>query len=110
LLPGGRALTANHTADSISLVDLESGKVLAEEHCGQKPSAVACLRDGKRAAVSNLWSGTVALFDVKNAVLESVGAIAVGPLPRGLVFSRDGDACLVVLPTKSSSATRKRSN
>src|SRR6516162_6348236 len=58
LLPGGRfALTANSTADSVSLVDLEQGKVLAEQRCGHKPSAVACARDGKRAAVSNLWSG-----------------------------------------------------
>src|SRR5262249_27912463 len=48
LLPGGRALTANHTTDTTSLVDLETGKVLSESHCGQRPSAVACSADGKR--------------------------------------------------------------
>jgi cytochrome c peroxidase len=90
LLPGGRALTANHTADSVSLIDLRNGKLLAEAPCGSKPSAVACSRDGSRAAVSNLWSGTVSLFQVEKESLRSLGEIKVGPLPRGLVFSPDG--------------------
>src|SRR5437899_1970056 len=64
VLPGTRrVLTANHTSDSASLVDLDEGKVLAELPCGRRPSAVACSRDGRRAAVSNLWSGTLTLFE-----------------------------------------------
>lgn len=90
LLPGGRGLTANHTFDSVSLVDLERDKVLAEERCGHRPSSVACCRDGTRAAVSNLWSGTVSLFQVERASLQPRGEIEVGPLPRGLIFSPDG--------------------
>src|SRR5262245_21542073 len=46
LVEGRRALTANHTADSVSLVDLASGKMLAELACGRKPVAVACSADG----------------------------------------------------------------
>src|SRR3954467_5649088 len=58
LVADGRlALTANHTADSVSLIDLEAGKVLIEQPCGRRPAGVACSRDGRRAAVSNLWSG-----------------------------------------------------
>jgi len=90
LLPGGHGLTANHTADTVSLVDLEIGKLLDEVKCGQKPSAVACSRDGTRAAVSNLWSGTVSLFLVQKSSLQPCGEIAVGPLPRGIIFSADG--------------------
>jgi cytochrome c peroxidase len=91
LLPDGRhALTANHTADSASLLDLRAGKVLAEAACGHKPSAVACSRDGRRAAVSNLWSGSVSLFEVAGATLRPAGTVAVGPLPRGLAFAADG--------------------
>ncbi|HMF14981.1 MAG TPA: hypothetical protein VKE94_21845 [Gemmataceae bacterium] len=90
LLPDGRALTANHTSDSVSLVNLETGKVLAEVSCDRKPSAVACSLDGKRAAVSNLWSGTVCLFHVERSSLQPAGRIAVGSLPRGIVFSPDG--------------------
>ena len=45
LSPGGqRVLTANHTSDSVSLVDLQHGKVLEEQPCGRKPAAVACSR------------------------------------------------------------------
>src|SRR5437899_2830228 len=62
VLPGGRlALTANHTSDSVSLIDLMAGTILAEQPCGRKPTAVACSRDGHHAAVSNLWDGTLTL-------------------------------------------------
>jgi DNA-binding beta-propeller fold protein YncE len=90
LLPGDRALTANHTSGSVSLIDLDAGKVLAEAPCGTKPIAVACTRDGRRAAVSNLWSGTVSFFDVGRDALKPAGAVAVGPFPRGLAFAPDG--------------------
>jgi DNA-binding beta-propeller fold protein YncE len=94
VLPGGRyALTANHTADSVSLVDLEAGKVVRELACGRRPAAVACSADGRRAAVSNLWSGTVTLFAVRGDELERVGDVEVGAFPRGLAFSPAGD-CL----------------
>jgi cytochrome c peroxidase len=83
-------LTANHTSDSVTLVDLEHDTVLSEAHCGSKPSAVACSRDGARAAVSNLWSGTVSLFQVEKNSLHAHGEIVVGPLPRGIVFSPGG--------------------
>jgi cytochrome c peroxidase len=88
LLPGGRlGLTANHTADSVSLVDLKAGKVLAELPCGRKPVAVACSPDGRHAAVSNLWSGSLSLFDLDGKTLISAGSLPIGIQPRGLVFA-----------------------
>ncbi len=91
LLPDGKhALTANHTAHSVSLIDLDSGRAIAELPCEQRPSAVACSPDGKRVAVSNLWSGTVSLFVLAGARLAPAGTVAVGPLPRGLAFGADG--------------------
>jgi cytochrome c peroxidase len=88
LVPGSRlALTANHTADSVSLVDLTAGKMLAELPCGRKPIAVACSPDGRRAAVSNLWSGTLSLFDLDGATIKPAGVLAVGIQPRDVVFS-----------------------
>src|SRR5690349_9149940 len=48
-----RVLAANHTSDSVSLVDWKAGKLLVELPCGQKPIAVAASRDGRRGAVSN---------------------------------------------------------
>ena len=44
VLPDGRrAVTANHTADSVSLIDLAPGKVLAELPCGKKPAGLTIL-------------------------------------------------------------------
>jgi DNA-binding beta-propeller fold protein YncE len=90
LLPDGRALTANHTADTVSLVDLHGGKVLAEAACGHQPAGVACSADGKRAAVGNLGSGTLTLFDLAGGRLQSAGEVAVGAAPRDLLFAPDG--------------------
>jgi DNA-binding beta-propeller fold protein YncE len=91
LVPGGRlALTANHTSDSLSLVDLAAGRLLAELPCGRKPVAVACSPDGRHAAVSNLWSGTLTLFDVEGATIKPAGVLSVGIQPRSLAFSTKG--------------------
>lgn len=98
VLPGGeRLLTANHSANTVSLVDLKEEKVLAELAVGQKPSAVACSRDGKRGAVSNLWSQTVTLFEIQEKTLKIVGEAEVGALPRGLVFTPDGQSLYVAV-------------
>ena len=98
LLPDGRrAVTANHTSDSASLVDLVAGKVLAEADCGRKPAAVAASRDGRRAAVANLWAGSVSLFDVGDDSLKPAGEAKVGGFPRGLAFAPDGDRLYAVV-------------
>jgi cytochrome c peroxidase len=98
VVPGGRfALTANHTSDSVSLVDLEQGRVVVEARCGRKPAAVACSRDGKRFAVSELWSGTVSFFEMQATTLKPVGHARVGPFPRGLAFAADGGTLYVAV-------------
>lgn len=96
VLPGGRrALTANQGADSVSLVDLAAGKVLAEARCGRRPVAVACSADGRVAAVSNSWSDSLTLFDIHEESLRFRGELPVGHLPRGLVFAPDGRSLYV---------------
>jgi DNA-binding beta-propeller fold protein YncE len=87
VLPGGRlAVSANQGADSVSLVDLADGKVLAELPCGRRPAGVACSADGRHVAVSNCWSGTLSLFEVKERTLAAAGPVAVGVQPRGVLF------------------------
>lgn len=98
VLPGSRqALTANHTSDSVSLLDLKEGKVVAEIACGRKPAAVACSRNGRRAAVSNLWSGSVTLLEIEGEKLKATGEAKVGALPRGLCFAPDGESIYVAV-------------
>jgi DNA-binding beta-propeller fold protein YncE len=98
VVPGGRfVLTANHTSDSVSFVDLIKGKVVAEQRCGRKPAAVACAHNGKRAAVSNLWSGTVTFFEIQETGLIPAGQAKVGAFPRGLTFSADDKTLFVAV-------------
>ncbi len=87
---GRYVLTANHTSDSISLVDLEAGKVRAEVAVGHKPAAVVCAPDGRTAAVSNLWSGCITFLDLVETGPKARVDVTVGGLPRGLVFAQDG--------------------
>jgi DNA-binding beta-propeller fold protein YncE len=91
LSDGRRVLTANQASDTVSLIDLEEGKVLAEQACAQKPVALTVSADGKTAAVSNLWSATITLFRIDKGGLERLGEVAVGPLPRSLSFSPQGE-------------------
>jgi DNA-binding beta-propeller fold protein YncE len=96
LLDGGRlALTANTTADTVSLVDLPAGKVVQEIAVGRTPVAVAVAPDGKRLAVSNWASHTVSLLRMDDGRLAHDREFFVGALPRGLTFAPDG-ACLYV--------------
>ena len=97
LRDGRRALTANHTADSVSLLDLDAGKVLTELPCGRQPVAVACSPDGRRAAVSNHGADNVTLLDVSDTGLKVVASVSVGRLPRGLVFAADGRRLFVAV-------------
>ncbi len=54
--------------------------------------AIACSPDGTRAAVSNLWSGTITQIIVGNSSLEVVRSVSVGAFPRGLAFAQDGNS------------------
>src|SRR5262245_17061392 len=116
LLPGARlALTANEGADSASLVDLSSGRVLAEQPCGRRPCAVAVSPDGTRAAVSNLWSGSLTLLELRGEALQGVGTVPVGGAPRGLAFAPDGASlhaavadAVVEVPWAKREVTRRR--
>ena len=104
LLPDERGVCANHTGDSVSLVDLRAGKVLAETACGHKPAAIAGTRDGKRAAVSNLWDSSVTLFEIRKDSLRKLDEIAVGAQPRGRTFSPNGARLYVAVSGKDEIA------
>jgi cytochrome c peroxidase len=91
------ALTANQTAGTVSIIDLDQGRIAAELGCGERPSAVVCSCDGAKAAVSNTWSRSLSLFGMINEKLQPLGQITVGALPRGLIISADGASLFVAL-------------
>ena len=94
---GARLLTANQTANSVSLVDPIAGKVLAEWKTGDKPAGVALSKDGKRGVVTHWYGADVAILKVGPDSLQIAGRVAVGPEPRGVALSADGATAYVAL-------------
>src|SRR6516162_7395755 len=85
LSPDGHwALTANRGSDSVSLVDLEAGKVVAELGVGREPYGIDWR--GSVAAVANHRDDTVTLLEVAPPKLLATATIAVGNEPRGIVL------------------------
>lgn len=105
LLPGGtRALTTNTGANSVSLVDLESGRVLDERPVGHSPFCVAVGISGRSAVVTNRDSNSISLLQVTPSGLKSEAEIPVGDEPRGVALSSDGATAYVALAGESSVA------
>ena len=94
---GTRLITANQTADTVSLIDPQGGKLLAELATGQKPAGVAFSPDGKTAAVTHWYGYDLALLDVGAESLTERARVAVGPEPRGVVFAPDGKTVFVAV-------------
>lgn len=94
---GTRLLTANQSAGTVSLVDTESGKVLAEVPTGDKPAGVAFSGDARKAVVSHWYGYDLAVLDVTSDGLKVVGRVDVGPEPRGVALSPDGKTAYVAV-------------
>lgn len=94
---GRRAVTANATAGTASLVDVANAKVLAEAPVGKRPFAVALSPDGRRALVTNWLSDSVSLLAVSPTGLKPLRTVAVGDQPRGVAVTADGTRAYVAL-------------
>ncbi|MHB8620596.1 MAG: YncE family protein [Chloroflexota bacterium] len=101
----GRAYVANRQADTVSVLDRQSHKVLATVRTGHEPSEVAVDSVNKRAYVTNL-DGTLSVIDQSNKVVATVrllqyptslttdsttGRVYVAAIPNALpTWLRDG--------------------
>jgi YVTN family beta-propeller protein len=94
---GGRLLTANQTAGTVSLIDTRSGRVLDEVATGEKPAGVAIARDGTRAVVTHWYGYDLAILEVGPDRLKVVARVEVGPEPRGVVLDPDGRTAYVAV-------------
>ncbi|RUL87914.1 hypothetical protein TsocGM_10195 [Tautonia sociabilis] len=94
---GTRLLTANQTANSVSLVDPKAGMVLDEIPTGEKPCAVALSADGRRGAVAHWFGYDLAILAVGDEGLQVVSRVAVGPEPRGVAMTPDGSTAYVTV-------------
>lgn len=94
---GSRLLSANQTADSVTLVDAKAGKVLNEISTGEKPAGVALSPDGKRGVVVHWYGYDIALLDIDGDRLKVAGRVEVGPEPRGVVLTKDAKTAYVTV-------------
>ncbi len=94
-------LVGNKGEDTISFIDLVSGRELARQPTGRMPHEIAVSPDGQQAAVVAYGGTTVDLFDV--ATRNKVRTIDLAPNagPHGIVWLADGR--LVVTTERSQS-------
>jgi len=96
LSPDGRwALTANRSSDSVSLVDLEAGKVVAEVPVGRSPYGIDWR--GATAVVSAFRDDSVALLEVAPPKLSVLATVPVGNEPRGVVLAPNPSRAYIVV-------------
>lgn len=99
-----RLVSANQKANSISLVDLASGAVVAEAPCGNRPSNVGITPDGRRVLATATFSGELIVFALSENDLSHVGSLQLGFEPRGIAISPDGKLAYVALTTAAAVA------
>ena len=96
-MEGRFAITANRTSNTVSLIDLVSGKVVDETPVGYSPFAVALAPDGKRAVVTNCQSNNISICRITASTITVERTLTVGEEPRGVAISRDGARAWVAL-------------
>ena len=90
---GTRLYTANIESQDVSVIDRESGELLAQIPCGQGCEGLQFTPDGRRLWVANQEAGTITIIDVaRNAVEDTIPCPG---MPLRIRFTRDGTRALV---------------
>ena len=86
---GDVLITGNKGEDTISLIDLETGREYARLETGEQPHEIALSPDGQRAAVVAYGGATIDIFDIVQA--RRVDRIDLTPnrRPHGLLWLPD---------------------
>jgi YVTN family beta-propeller protein len=89
---GTYVFVANAGEDTLSVIDVKNGKVLADKiTVGTEPYGLAFSPNGSYLYVANARSSTVSVVDPKNMkVITTIEG--VGNEPRGVAVTNDGDA------------------
>jgi DNA-binding beta-propeller fold protein YncE len=99
-----RIVTVNQVSNSITLVDLATGQVVAEAACGDRPTSAAVTPDGKRVLATASFSGELFIFKLTNDNLHCINSVMLGFEPRGVAISPDGKIAYVALSTGATIA------
>ncbi|MEP3227218.1 MAG: beta-propeller fold lactonase family protein [Parasphingorhabdus sp.] len=113
--PSGTLLVGNKGEDSLSFIDLASGREVARRDTGKNPHEVAISPDGRLAAVVSYGAAHIDIFDI--AAREKIETINLSPgkSPHGIIWLDDGriiastegsDSITVVSPPSGDNQTR----
>ena len=94
-------LIGNKGEDTVSFVDLKSGREVARLPTGPKPHEIAVSPDGKRAAVVAYGGNTIDIFDVAGVRKLTTIDLGRNRNPHGLAWLRSGR---IVVTTEGSDA------
>lgn len=92
---GRRAFVTNSGDDTIAVVDLAAGRVVANIPTGDYPHGLRLAPDGRHLLVANVQDGTVSLIDIEK--LSEAARIPVGAAPVQVAFLPDGSRAYVSL-------------
>ena len=83
-------IVGNKGEDSISFVDLATGREVARRETGPNPHEIAASPDGKRVAVVAYGGGSIDIFDVPSR--ERIRSLELAPNsgPHGIAWLPDG--------------------
>jgi YVTN family beta-propeller protein len=99
---GTRLYVANEDTETLSVVDIASGTVIASVKVAEEPEGVTIRPDGKVVYVTCEGDGAVFAIDTQtNKVLKR---IPVGPRPRSIGFLPDGSRGFVSLENEGAIA------
>jgi len=97
ITPDGRFVLSTHpTRGVVSVVDLQSNKVVRTIATGPSPNFAMVTRDGRRAFVTNSGNGTLSEIDLKD--WKSVRTLEAGPGAEHAVLSADEKTIYVANP------------
>ena len=92
---GRRAYVTNSEDDTMSVIDLDKGKVIATVATGDYPHGLRMSPEGKSIYVANVEDGTVSVIDT--ASLSETTRIRVGATPVQVGFTPDASRVYVSL-------------
>ena len=99
--PTGTLIVANKGEDSVSFIDLDTGRELGRQETGPNPHEVALSPDGRQVAVASYGGSSIDVFDVSTRALARRIDLSPNTAPHGIVWLADGRIVATTEGTKT---------